>query len=232
MACDIPFVHSRKPSGIRERPMLIIRTGNAVAAWREALVRLADSTQVTDNDKYFRDEPTIIELETPSIEPADPMFPISQDDLTVINRFICSGEGEDSVCHEWTKLYYHRIFDEPNSQVEYMIRKLQCHEPVGEAQISFWDKLIDQDKEISPCAQIIWARKRRGQLETHVHAHSSDAYKKLLMNLQEFIAFHLYLAKRLNIEAGRYIHFIDSCHIHTEDRQAALELANKIMQRV
>lgn len=25
---------------------------------------------------------------------------------------------------KWTKLYYHRAFDEPNSQIEFLIRKL------------------------------------------------------------------------------------------------------------
>ncbi|MBZ0186239.1 MAG: thymidylate synthase, partial [Candidatus Obscuribacterales bacterium] len=108
--------------------------------------------------------------------------------------------------------------------VEYLLEKLRLPEPVGEAQISLWDKNIDQGQEISPCTQIIWGRKRGDTLELHVHTHSSDAYKKLLMNLQEFISLHQYLAGRLDLNPGRYIHFLDSCHIHRQDKDAALAL--------
>ena len=54
-------------------------------------------------------------------------------------------------------------------------------------QISIWDKSIDQTSDISPCTQILWFRKKFNKLEMHTHAHSSDAYKKLLMNIQEFV---------------------------------------------
>ncbi|QQS18140.1 hypothetical protein IPL68_05910 [Candidatus Saccharibacteria bacterium] len=44
---------------------------------------------------------------------------MSQTDLDIINDYIYSGENESLVTHEWTKLYHHRMFDEPNSQIEY-----------------------------------------------------------------------------------------------------------------
>ena len=55
-----------------------------------------------------------------SNEKKDSKFPIIQEDIDIINKFIISGESEELVCHEWTKLYYHRLFDEPNSQIEYI----------------------------------------------------------------------------------------------------------------
>jgi thymidylate synthase len=58
-----------------------------------------------------------------------------------------------------------------------------------------------------------------------VHAHSSDAYKKLLMNLQEFISLHQFLAEKLQLEMGTYYHFLDSCHIHRED----IELCERLL---
>jgi thymidylate synthase len=208
--------------------MLIIKSTNAVSAWRTTLTKLFLEGSETDNQKYYRDEPTVIELSHPSVEPADPLFPMPAKDLHIINDFIHSGANEENVCHEWTKLYYHRMFDEPNCQVKYVLEKLRLPEPVGEAQMSLWDKTIDQQQEISPCTQIIWARKKHGRLEVHVHAHSSDAYKKLLMNLQEFISLQHYLARELKLAAGKYYHFLDSCHIHTEDKDAAQKLIDRI----
>ena len=80
-----------------------------------------------------------------------------------------------------------------------------------------WDKAIDQNQKVSPCTQIIWARIKHGKLELHVHAHSSDAYKKLLMNMLEFISLQHYIAKRVGVPVGKYFHFLDSGHLHHKD---------------
>jgi thymidylate synthase len=208
--------------------MIIIRANNAVGAWRETLISLFHDGSETDNPKYFRDEMVVIELDQPSLEPADPLFPMTQKEMDIINRFIFTGEDEASVSHEWTKLYFHRMFDQPNSQIEYLLEKLQLAEPVGEAQMSLWDKSIDQKQEISPCTSIIWGRKRHQSLELHVHAHSSDAYKKLLMNLQEFISLHQFLAARLGLQMGKYYHVLDSCHIHGADFEVCRQVVANI----
>lgn len=189
-------------------------------AWRQTFVSLYDNGSETGNERYFRDEVVLIEIENPVIEPADDRFPMSQEDLDIINRYIYTGENEDEVIHDWTKLYYHRAFDEPNSQIEFLISKLDSQNPKGEAQISMWDKNIDQSQKVSPCTQIIWARIKHEKLELHVHAHSSDAYKKLLMNILEFISLQHYIAKRVGVPVGKYYHFLDSGHLHDKDRIA------------
>ena len=197
--------------------MINISAKTANEAWRETFKALMKSGGRTDNEKYLRDEITLIEITDPKVIDADPNFPMLQTDLDIINRYIFTGEKEMAVVHDWTKLYYHRIFDEPNSQIEFLINCLQKDSPVGEAQISMWDKNIDQNQKISPCTQIIWARVKHGELELHVHAHSSDAYKKLLMNMLEFISLQHFIAERVGVKIGKYYHFIDSCHLHNKD---------------
>lgn len=200
--------------------MIQVRANSANQAWLDTFMALVNQGEETGNDKYWRDEVVLIEITDPKVENADTRFPMSQSDLDVINKYIHTGENEEQVTHEWTKLYYHRAFDEPNSQVEFLISKLDADKPVGEAQISMWDKNIDQDKDVSPCTQIIWARIKHGKLELHVHANSSDAYKKLLMNILEFISLQHYIAKRVGLPVGKYYHFLDSCHLHTKDQEA------------
>lgn len=191
-------------------------------AWLSAFSSLYVNGDNTGNNKYFRDELMLIEIESPVVEPADPRFPMKQQDLDIINRFIFTGENENEVVHEWTKLYYHRAFDEPNSQIEFLIKNLSADQPVGETQISMWDKNIDQDQKVSPCTQIVWARIKHGKLELHVHANSSDVYKKLLMNILEFISLQHYIAERVGIPAGKYYHLLDSGHLYHKD-MAAIE---------
>lgn len=208
--------------------MIHVTATSANQAWIETFKQLHNKGDVTGNDKYLRDEVTLIEISNPKVVTADPRFPMSQTDIDVINHYIVSGDNEEDVTHEWTKLYHHRAFDQPNSQIEFLISKLNPDHPAGEAQISMWDKNIDQGADVSPCTQIIWARIKHGQLELHVHANSSDAYKKLLMNILEFIALQEYIAKRVGLSPGKYYHFIDSCHLHNKDTQAIKSLLTSI----
>lgn len=204
--------------------MLTISSASANQAWRSTLKTVFRQGEATGNDKYYRDEVVLIEILDPKVEPADQLFPMAQSDLDIINRYIYTGENEDKVVHDWTKLYYHRAFDQPNSQIEFLISNLNLDKPVGEAQISMWDKNVDQGQKVSPCTQIIWARLKHGKLELHVHAHSSDAYKKLLMNILEFISLQHYIAGRVGVPVGKYYHFLDSCHIHNKDLEAVKQL--------
>jgi len=211
--------------------MIHVCTESANAAWREAFKRVFLEGTETGNQLYFRDEMVVFELSSPTIETPDPLFPMPAADLATINKFITTGANEHDVCHEWTKMYYHRIFDEPNSQIKYMLETLRESEPLRPAVASLWDKTIDQHQLVAPCTMVIWGRRRGNALELHVHAHSSDAYKKLLMNLQEFISLHHWMAGQLGLEVGKYIHVLDSCHIHREDEAVSLDLAGKLSSR-
>ncbi len=204
--------------------MINIKAHDLNEAWRKAFITLFEMGGRTDNNKYFSDELIVFEIEDNNITNFDRLFPMSLKDLELICDFIVTGDREDEVVHETTKIYHHRMFDEPRSQVEYMVKVLNYAEPMGDAQISLWDKNLDQDFFYSPCTLVLWARRKHGHLEFHTHSHSSDAYKKLLMNLAEFSSFHRYLSKRINVEPGTYYHIIDSCHIHYEDYDKALAL--------
>lgn len=208
--------------------MLYIKSVTANDAWRQTLLALYDEATIDGNAKYIRDEVALIEITNPAVQTIDPHFPMKQEDIDVINRYIYTGENEEAVIHDWTKLYYHRAFDEPNSQIEFLISNLSQNNPVGEAQISMWDKTVDQKEKISPCTQIVWARIKRGKLELHVHAHSSDAYKKLLMNMLEFISLQYYIADRVGVQPGSYYHFLDSCHMHASDLSAIERVVDEL----
>jgi thymidylate synthase len=208
--------------------MIQISASSANEAWTKTFHALLEEGMDTGSEKYLRDEVVLIEITNPKVIPADARFPMSQQDLDVINRYIYTGENEENVVHEWTKLYYHRAFDEPNSQIEFLIDGLNQDWPVGETQISMWDKNIDQSQKVAPCTQIIWARIKHGKLELHVHANSSDAYKKLLMNMLEFISLQYYIAERVGVPVGTYYHFLDSCHLHAIDTGAIQHLAETL----
>lgn len=199
--------------------MLTISSKTPVIAWRECLRQLHAYGTTKDNSKFYRDEVAIIEITAPCIELIPEQFPMSQHNIDIINNYIITGENESAVVHEWTKLYYHRIYDGPNSQYDFLLKTLSQDPQSGRAQIAMWDKNIDQVANIAPCTQIIWARRKHSCLELHVHAASVDAYKKFLMNQQEFITLQLHIAKQLGLGVGKFYHIIDSCHIYAADSE-------------
>lgn len=211
--------------------MLTINAEMANQAWRLAFTDLYKNGSKTDNNKYFRDEPALIIVNKPSLDKSDPFFPMDQKNIEAINKYIWSGKAGINISHEWTKLYHNRMFDNPNSQIKYLIKnlgKIDANSPVPITIMSLWDKNIDQKSRISPCVLVVWARIKNAKLEMHVHSHSSDAYKKLLMNLQEFISVQHYIARRKSVNIGAYYHFIDSLHIHLADFVNAKELYSKL----
>ena len=57
--------------------MITIQATTSNDAWRKTLLTLFNTGSVTDNDKYYRDELTLISITNPSLEPTDPYFPMS-----------------------------------------------------------------------------------------------------------------------------------------------------------
>ena len=139
--------------------MLLVKSKTPNQAWRQCLRELLQDCQDTDNTKFYRDECVLIEIKQPCIEPIPSTYPMTQAQITQINEYMRTGEHEEQVVHEWTKLYLHRIFDGPDPQIDYLLNKLGKNPPSGKTLISLWDAKIDQNADISPCVQTIWCRK-------------------------------------------------------------------------
>jgi thymidylate synthase len=204
--------------------VLLLSADTTSSLWRKALSAVLRDGIHNHNERFCCDSPVALTIATPDFGIADPLFPIPQSNLDIINHYLCTGEREDQVIHEWTKLYRHRIFDAPHSQMERLLNLLRSGQTHSACQISLWCKELDPYQRIAPCVQTLWARKRNEHLEVHVHSHSSDAYGKLLMNLQEFIALQHQIAELIGLKVGTFIYFIDSYHVYHSDKLAAHNL--------
>lgn len=195
--------------------MLLIQENNVNSAWKSALKKLYENGYKPQDIRFLKMDTLVIEMNKPELCVSDRLFPISQNDISIINDFIITGKNENKVCHEWTKLYYHRLFDNPNSQIEYMIKRIK-KDRVGIA--CNWIK-DDQDKEIKPCMLSITASNENGKLNFQLHSRACNIYNKLLMNLQEFITLQKYIAKRCELDIGRFTMFIDYAQISVDDEK-------------
>lgn len=101
--------------------MIFIKEQCLNKIWRKAVKELMENGYTPQDNRFIKMESMTIEIENPKIEDIDEYFPMTQKDISIINNYITTGENEEKVCHEWTKLYYHRLFDEPDSQIRYII---------------------------------------------------------------------------------------------------------------
>lgn len=192
--------------------------------WKKALYELYNNGFIPQDERFARMESLAIEIECPIIEKIDERFPISQKNIDIINKYIISGEDEELVCHEWTKIYYHRLFDEPNSQIEYIKNRLKNNRTgIG----TTWRKETDQQGEIKPCMLSIIVMKQENKLYFQLHARACNVYDKLLMNIQEFVSLQKYLAEELNLEIGRFVFTIDFAQIATKDIEKVKEIISQ-----
>lgn len=193
--------------------MIIIQENNINKVWRSALEKLYKKGYTPQDSRFLKIDTLVIEMNEPELLEPDSLFPISKEDIDNINNFIITGENEEKVCHEWTKLYYHRLWDSPNSQIEYMVERIK-NDRVGIACNWIND---DQNSEIKPCMLSITASNEYGKINFQLHSRACNIYNKLIMNLQEFITLQKYLADRLDLKIGRFTMFIDYAQISAKD---------------
>lgn len=199
--------------------MIAVWAKDINAAWEQLMARMMRDGRSSDDPLYHRIERVIAEIENPALEPPHPLYPDTKERLDITSRYMATGENEEQVWHEWTKIYYHRICDEPNSQIRYIAEKLKA-QPGGKAVACTWRKEIDQTADIMPCMLVMWCLKRQGKLEMHLHGQEGDIYKKSIMNMQEYAAIQHRLAAELGLQVGRFIFSLDCAMIFAEDREA------------
>ena len=202
--------------------MIIVRCNDINQAWRKTMKELYLNGYTPQDTRFYKMDTVVIEIEKPKLCEPDSLFPITKENIDIINHFITTGENEDKVCHEWTKLYYHRLFDEPNSQIKYMIDRIK-KDRMGIA--ANWIK-EDQNHEIKPCMLSITASAEHSKLNLQLHARASNTYDKLLMNILEFVALQKYIADQCGLEQGRFTMFIDYAQIKATDKVAVEKIIN------
>lgn len=210
--------------------MIYIKEKTLAEAWRKSFKELHTKGKESQESEFYRFSYAVIEItDTASTTDLyDTRFPISQEDITIINNYLLTGKEESKVIHEWTRLYRQRLFNKDYNQVENIIEYFKKKSSGKRAQMSIWDQQTDLYGKIGPCLQVIWLQIMDKKLEMHVHMRASDCYGKLLMNMNEFVALQNYIAKKLNVQCGSYVQFTDSLHFNSTDKTAIDKIINEI----
>ncbi|KPA09203.1 Thymidylate synthase-like protein, partial [Candidatus Magnetomorum sp. HK-1] len=136
--------------------MIFITEKNPAEAWRKAFISLYNQGKEIEINGFYKNSCAAIEVINPQSSAYSEYYPIAKDQIEVINKYIITGENEDKIDHQWTKLYRKRLFCE-NNQIEKIISTLNEWPDCPRAQISTWKNGDDLKRdEIAPCLQLLW----------------------------------------------------------------------------
>ena len=150
-------------------------------------------------------------------------------------REVLEGVQDWRVGRDWHYTYHERLFNyipvfkqddtelermaeyQSVNQIEYIISKLR-QAPFSRRAIAVtWKPWLDENTDSPPCLIYLWCRVVEGRLVMHVHMRSNDALKASFMNMYAYTELQKYIAERLNVEAGYYLHIADSFHVYERD---------------
>lgn len=196
-------------------------------AWEKSLVELSRVGIVIETEYNERsiDAPAFIVVEEPFSEPRVHLKGIVAGSLKGLLEYVDEvvKGTHDHLVEKFGYTYHERLFSYrlPNglvvNQIEKVIEKLRKAPYTRRAQAITWQPWKDLETEHPPCLQRMWFRVVNGKLVMHVHMRSNDALKAAYMNMYAFTELQKYVAERLGVEVGRYIHIADSYHVYERD---------------
>ncbi|MEO1257921.1 MAG: thymidylate synthase [Bacteroidota bacterium] len=206
--------------------MIHVHAKTAAAAWRMTCLKLYEQGMEVHENSFIKNDFGVIEVEDVTNDLMDANFPMSKADILYINEYLITGNNEELVKHDWTKIYRKRLFEDFN-QIDKIISYLKTKRYSKKGQGVVWNGRVDFSAKIAPCLQLIWFKIYNEKLEIHVHMRAVDCYGKLLMNINEFIALQNYVAAQLGAGLGKYVMFIDSLHFHKSNEAEINVLVTK-----
>jgi len=210
--------------------MIFISEKTSSLAWSTSFINLLDYGIEMPENSFFRSAAATIEIEDVENDLYNDLFPMSFNEIKNISNYLLYGEG--IINHDWTRIYKERLFDFDGNKIEIIIELLKKWPDCPRAQISIWNNQEDIKKEnLAPCLQLLWFKIIENKLVLHVHMRTCDCYGKLLLNINEFISLQKFVSKKLQLENGAYIHFIDSLHFHKKDEKNILDLCRKLKEQ-
>ena len=207
--------------------MVIVSEKTASIAWEQGFVQLFDNGIEMPENGFSRHSTAVIEIKDVENNLYNELFPMPIDQVNECSNYLLTGEG--IIDHDWSRIYRERIFESDGDKTETIVKLLTDWPDCPRAQIGIWDNQEDIKRDNkAPCLQLLWFKIIEKRLELHVHMRTCDCYGKLLMNINEFISLQKMVSKKLNLESGAYIHFIDSLHFHKNDEEKVVDVYKKI----
>jgi len=207
--------------------LIYIEASGLPEAWELSLVQLAERGLVIETEYNERsvDAPAIILVKNPFSEPRVHLKGIVAGSLRGLLEYVDEVVRgvHDYLVDKLEYTYHERLFSyrlpggEVVDQIDRVVEKLKKTPYTRRAQAITWQPWRDLNSQHPPCLQRLWFRVVNGKLVLHAHMRSNDALKAAYMNMYAFTELQKYVAEKLGVEVGYYLHIADSYHVYERD---------------
>jgi len=207
--------------------LIYIEASSLPEAWERSLTQLAEKGLIIDTEYGEKsvDASAVILVKTPFSEPRVHLKGIVAGSLRGLLEYVDEVVRgvHDYLVDKLEYTYHDRLFSyrlpsgEVVNQIEVLIEKLKKTHYTRRAQAITWQPWRDLYSQYPPCLQRLWFRVVNGELIMHVNMRSNDAFKAAFMNMYAFTELQKYVAEKLGVEVGYYLHIADSYHVYERD---------------
>jgi hypothetical protein len=206
--------------------MIVIEQNNVVAAAREALFAVLETSPNTSDESILYEATAAIRIIPGGSKPAG--FRIQDNIFQYVGNYLdyvpeVDGMLVDDEERDYTKLFL------ASGAVPAITQALLNDGNSRRCVASSWDDKYLDPQVVGVCITQLYARMRNGKLEFHSHARANDAYRLLLLDMQLALCIQEAIAQAIGVPVGEYVHFADSLHVYKK-YEAKIKRQRQYMQ--
>lgn len=184
--------------------------------------------QIADDPDYGTIEYTnmIYTVTKPDVTDLSPTQPWSDAEFSERIAGVAPGDGEawklrPEIWEEFAARGFGYTYGERYADsLDRIIAEIATHSESRQLFLSVWNPLVDTyrlGKVRVPCSLGYWFIKREGQLHVTYLQRSADIATHLQNDQYLTRRLQEYIADRTGVDAGRFAHWIGSCHVYAKD---------------
>lgn len=204
--------------------ILQIEAIDEVDAFKKTFIKLFELKEEPIDDELIKESSAVIYINNPATS----------------TRYTISDEGFNTTGYDYSELvsngnefsnieadYWNKELFQ-NGKVPELISYLKSNKMSKRAILNLWNDNNRDLTQPAPCLTYLNFRVTSKGLRVLAHMRANNAHKCLLIDLDALRALQKYVASKLSLEAGEYIHIVDSLHFYREEQEQINTLYGKI----
>ena len=203
--------------------MINLVSNNALDLYKKAFLEVYKLPDLKNDPRNYKDASAILTLDNYEAESGIYLDKNGFKSSFNYDKYIPGG-------NDWMKVeigHYNEGYL-TSGKIENLI-KLFKHDPyTRRGVICLWNNPKLELRKPFPCTVYAWFRRIGNRLNMNYHTRANDAYKILLMDIHIATSLHIYVAKKLNLDLGKYNHIVDTLHFYKEHKKEIDKLYNRL----
>jgi len=194
--------------------MIIIKSKNIVSSTKKSFFELLEKKDRPSDDELLREDFAIICIEQPEF---GHILNIGSKMIECNLNWWHFFPAIDMEIIESELKYWHEELIR-NRKIVKIENYIKNNRQSRRMIVSFWnDRFRNINSKKCSCITYVYFRIVNEKLEMHSHARANNMFFLVFVDLVILSQIQKILARRLNLECGKYVHFVDSLHFYRKD---------------